>query len=217
MRSKAKIISDIQFLGVVAVIRAEQPAQVAPVCDALIKGGVSILEITMTVPDAVNVMKEVIKNFGQHAIVGMGSVLDAAMARAALEGGAEFVVSPITKVEVVAAARAAQRVCMLGAYTPTEAQLAHTSGADFVKIFPADNLGPGYLKALRAPMPHLKMVPTGGVTLENAAEFIRAGAAALGVGSSLIAKDLVREAHWAELTRLAGEYARIVREAKGAK
>ncbi|WCJ57945.1 bifunctional 4-hydroxy-2-oxoglutarate aldolase/2-dehydro-3-deoxy-phosphogluconate aldolase [Fontisphaera persica] len=214
MRSKAKIISDIHFLGVVAVIRAEQPEQVVPLCEALVKGGVSILEITMTVPDAVNVMKNVIKSLGQHAIVGMGSVLDGAMARAALDAGAEFVVSPITKVEVAAAARGAQRVCMLGAYTPTEAQLAHTSGADFVKIFPADNLGPVYLRALRAPMPHLKMVPTGGVTLQNAAEFIKAGAAALGIGSSLITKEILRDANWAELSRLAGEYARIVREAK---
>lgn len=217
MRSKAKIISDINFLGVVAVIRADQPDPVVPLCEALVQGGVSILEVTMTVPDAVNVMKNVIKALGQHAIVGMGSVLDAAMARAALDAGAEFIVSPITKVEVAAAARGAQRVCMLGAYTPTEAQLAHLSGADFVKIFPADNLGPAYLKALRAPMPHLKLVPTGGVTLENAAAFIKAGAAALGVGSSLITKEILRAANWPELTRLAGEYARIVREAKGNK
>jgi 2-dehydro-3-deoxyphosphogluconate aldolase/(4S)-4-hydroxy-2-oxoglutarate aldolase len=147
----------------------------------------------------------------------MGSVLDAAMARAALDAGAEFLVSPIAKVDVAAAARAAQRVCMLGAYTPTEAQLAHTSGADFVKIFPADNLGPAFLRALRAPMPHLKLVPTGGVTLENAADFINAGAAALGVGSSLVTKQILKESNWPELTRLASDYARAVREAKDKK
>lgn len=214
MRTKAKVLSDINFLGVVAVIRADRPDQVMPLCEALVSGGVSVLEVTMTVPDAVNVMKSVIRSLGQHALVGMGSVLDAAMARAALDAGAEFLVSPITKLEVAAAARAAQRACMLGAYTPTEAQLAHTSGADFVKIFPADNLGPGYLRALRAPMPHLKLVPTGGVTLENAAEFIHAGAAALGVGSSLVSKKILKDSNWLELTRQAAEYARIVREAK---
>lgn len=217
MRSKAKVLSDINYLGVVAVIRADRPEQVIPVCEALVTGGVSVLEVTMTVPDAVNVMKSVIKQLGQHALVGMGTVLDVQMARAALDAGAEFLVSPITKVDIAAAARAAQRVCMLGAYTPTEAQTAHISGADFVKIFPADNLGPGYLRALRGPLPHLKMVPTGGVTLQNAAEFIRAGAAALGVGSSLITKQILADSNWLELTRLAAEYTQIVREAKDKK
>jgi 2-dehydro-3-deoxyphosphogluconate aldolase / (4S)-4-hydroxy-2-oxoglutarate aldolase len=217
MRSKAKVLSDINYLGVVAVIRADQPDQVIPVCEALVTGGISVLEVTMTVPDAINVMKAVIKQLGQHALVGMGTVLDMPMARAALDAGAEFLVSPITKVDVAAAARAAQRVCMLGAYTPTEAQVAHVSGADFVKIFPADNLGPGYLRSLRAPMPHLKLVPTGGVTLENAAEFIRAGAAALGIASSLITKQILADADWIELTRLATEYSQVVREAKDRK
>lgn len=214
MRSKAKVLSDINFLGLVAVIRSDKPEQILPLCEALVKGGVNALEITMTVPDAVNVMKNVIKTLGQHALVGMGSVLDVQMAKAVLDAGAEFVVSPITKVDVAAAARAAQRTCLLGAYTPTEAQLAHVSGADFVKIFPADNLGPGYLRNLRAPMPHLKLVPTGGVTLENAADFIKAGAAALGVGSSLVTKQILQDANWAELTRLAAEFVKVVRQAK---
>lgn len=214
MRSKAKVLSDINFLGLVAVIRSDKPEQILPLCEALVKGGVNALEITMTVPDAVNVMKNVIKTLGQHALVGMGSVLDVQMAKAVLDAGAEFVVSPITKVDVAAAARAAQRTCLLGAYTPTEAQLAHLSGADFVKIFPADNLGPGYLRNLRAPMPHLKLVPTGGVTLENAADFIKAGAAALGVGSSLVTKQILQDANWAELTRLAAEFVKVVRQAK---
>lgn len=217
MRSKAKVLSDINYLGIVAVIRTDKPEQILPLCEALVKGGVSALEITMTVPDAVNVMKNVIKSLGQHALVGMGSVLDVQMAKAALDAGAEFLVSPIAKVDVAAAARAAQRTCMLGAYTPTEAQLVHQSGADFVKVFPADNLGPSYLRSLRAPMPHLKLVPTGGVTLENAAEFIQAGAAALGVGSSLVTKQIVQESNWTELTRLAAEYAKVVRQTKDKK
>jgi 2-dehydro-3-deoxyphosphogluconate aldolase / (4S)-4-hydroxy-2-oxoglutarate aldolase len=217
MRAKSRVLSDLSYLGVIAVIRADKPEQVMPICEALVAGGVNVLEITMTVPDAVNVMKEVIKKLGQHALVGMGTVLNAQSARTAIEAGAEFIVSPIAKVEVAAAARAAQRTCMLGAYTPTEAQLVSDAGADFVKLFPADNLGPSYLRSLRGPMPHLKLVPTGGVTLENAAEFIRAGAAAIGVGSSLISKQILQDSNWAELTRLAGEYARIVREAKDKK
>jgi 2-dehydro-3-deoxyphosphogluconate aldolase/(4S)-4-hydroxy-2-oxoglutarate aldolase len=217
MRAKSKILSDINYLGIVAVIRTNKAEQVLPVCEALILGGINILEVTMTVPDALNIMKSVIKNFGQHALVGMGSVLDSKSARAALEAGAEFIVSPIAKVEVAAAARAGQRVCMLGAYTPTETALAHDSGADFIKIFPADNLGPGYLRALRGPMPHLKLVPTGGITVENAAEFINAGAAALGIGSSLITKAILQQSDWTELTRLAAEYAQIIKTVREKK
>lgn len=217
MRAKAKVLSDIEYLGIVAVIRTDKPEQMIPLCESLITGGVNILEITMTVPNAVEVMKEVIRQLGQHAIVGMGSVLDARAARTVLEAGAEFIVSPVAKVEISAAARLGKRTCMIGAYTPSEAQLAYDSGADFVKIFPADNLGPGYLRALRGPMPHLKMVPTGGVTLENAADFIKAGAAALGVGSSLVSKQILKESNWGELIRLAAEFSRIVRQAKDSK
>jgi len=214
MRAKTKVLSDLKYLGVVAIIRTDKPEQVIPVCESLITGGVSVLEITMTVPNAIEIMREVIRQLGQHALVGMGSVLDAKTARAVLEAGAEFIVTPIAKVEVAAAARAAQRVCMLGAYTPTEAQLAHEAGADLVKIFPADNLGPAYLKSLLAPMPHLKLVPTGGVTLDNAAQFLKAGAAALGVGSSLVSKQILAESNWGELIRLAAEYSRVVRQAR---
>src|SRR6185503_14318767 len=125
--------------------------------------------------------------------------------RAAIEAGAEFIVSPITRVEIVEAAHAAARPVMLGAYTPTEAQRAHEAGADFIKIFPADGLGAAYIKALRAPLPHLRIVPTGGVDLNTAADFIKAGCVALGLGSSLVSSKLLNDENWAELTRLAGE------------
>ena len=118
--------------------------------------------------------------------------------------------------EIIEAAHALNKPVMLGAYTPTEAQLAHEAGADFIKIFPADKLGPGYIKNLRAPLPHLRIVPTGGVDLQTAPEFLKAGCAALGVGSSLITPEILKTRNWAELTRLAGEFVRVVRETRGA-
>jgi 2-dehydro-3-deoxyphosphogluconate aldolase/(4S)-4-hydroxy-2-oxoglutarate aldolase len=217
MRAKTKVISDINYVGIVAVIRTDKPEQIPPVCEALVAGGVSILELTMTIPNALEALRNVIKSFGQRAIFGMGTIMDGKTARAAFEAGAEFVVTPIVKVEVAAAARTASRVSMIGAFTPTEAALAQEAGADYVKLFPADNLGPAYIRALRTPMPNLRLVPTGGVTLDNAADFLKAGAAALGVGSSLVTKQILEESNWAELTRLAGAYAKAVRQVKDAK
>jgi 2-dehydro-3-deoxyphosphogluconate aldolase/(4S)-4-hydroxy-2-oxoglutarate aldolase len=153
---------------------------------------------------------------GPRALVGVGTVLDAATCRAATDAGARFVVSPICRAELVTAAHAAGCPVMLGAYTPTEAQLAHEAGADFIKIFPADGLGPAYIKALRAPLPHLRIVPTGGVDLETVGPFLKAGCAALGVGSSLVSAQILREKNWAELTRLAQAFVAAVRQARSA-
>src|SRR5262249_52349041 len=149
-------------------------------------------------------------------LVGVGTVLDASTCQRALDAGAEFVVSPITKGELVAAAHGADRPVMLGAYTPTEAQTAHELGSDFIKLFPADGLGPAYIKAIRAPLPHLKIVPTGGVDLNTAPDFIEAGCVALGVGSSLVSLQILREENWAELSRLAQEFVTVVRRAREA-
>jgi 2-dehydro-3-deoxyphosphogluconate aldolase/(4S)-4-hydroxy-2-oxoglutarate aldolase len=217
MRAKAKVVSDIAFVGIIPVIRAKNPDHIIPLCDALVEGGISVLELTMTIPNALEVMKRVIAHFGQRALVGMGSILDAKMARAALDAGAEFLVTPITKIDVAAAARNANRAVILGAYTPTEAQLAHESGADFVKIFPAETLGSVYIKALRAPMPHLRIVPTGGVTLENCGEFLQAGAAALGAGSSLVSQKVVDAANWEELQKTASAWTAAVKLAREKK
>src|SRR5204863_3061916 len=128
--------------------------------------------------------------------------------------GADFIVTPITKPEIVEAAHQRNKPVMLGAYTPTEAQLAHEAGADFIKIFPADKLGPGYIKNIRAPLPHLRVVPTGGVDLQTAPEFLKAGCVALGVGSSLITPEIVRTGNWSELTRLAQQYTGVVRKSR---
>ena len=214
MRSHAEIISRLLDPGIIAVIRTERADQVMPVCEALLAGGVSALEITLTVPDALKLIGAVSRQFGARAVVGAGSVLNAAAAREVLDAGAEYLVSPITRAEIAAVGRTAGRPVMLGAYTPSEAQAAHEAGADFVKLFPADTLGPGYIKALRAPMPHLRIVPTGGVNLQNAADFFAAGCAALGLGSSLLLADVIREKKWSELTRLAAEYVAIARQSR---
>jgi len=214
MRRKSEVISLLTNPGVIAVVRAQKREQVLPLAEALVQGGVIAVEVTLTTPNAIEAIEEASQHLGARALIGVGTVLDARTCRDAIRAGAEFVVSPITKAEIVEAAHASDRPVMLGAYTPTEAQTAHELGADFVKLFPADGLGPGYIKAIRAPLPHLRIVPTGGVDLNTAAEFIKAGCAALGVGSSLVSGKLLQEKNWPELTRLAGEFVTIVKKAR---
>ena len=214
MRTQSEITSLLTQTGVIAVVRVEKTEQVLPVCEALVAGGVIALEITLTIPNALSAIRETSRHFGSRAVVGAGTVLNAQDCRAALEAGAEFIVSPISKIEIVEAAHATNRPVMLGAYTPTEAQLAHEAGADFVKIFPADGLGPGYIKALRAPLPHLRLIPTGIAKAEDVPAFIKAGCVAVGLGSLLISPLLVRDANWPELTRLAREFVTLTQEAR---
>ena len=214
MRSRSDVITLLTEPGIIAVVRAQRREQVLPLSRALVKGGVIAIEVTMTTPGAIDAIAETTRELEGSALIGVGTVLNAETCRCALEAGAEFVVSPIINAEIVAAAHAADRPVMLGAYTPTEAQTAHELGADFIKIFPADGLGPNYIKALRAPLPHLKIVPTGGVDLHTAADFIKAGCVALGVGSSLISQPILRDENWPELTRLTREFVAIVRQAR---
>ena len=201
-------------LGIVAVVRTPTFDLVLPACEALIKGGVLAVEVTLTVPNALKALQQVSERFGDEALVGAGTILNAEQCGEAIHAGAQYVISPITKLEIVLAAHARNKPVMLGAYTPTEAQLAHEAGADFIKVFPADKLGPSYIKSLRAPLPHLRIVPTGGVDLQTAPEFLKAGCAALGVGSSLLTAEILKKKDWSELTRLAREYVRVVREAR---
>src|ERR1051326_4299279 len=215
MRQRFETISLLTDPGLIAVVRTEQTGQVMPICEALLAGGIQAVEITMTVPNALTALREAETRFGKLAAIGMGTVLSAEMARAAVQAGAQFVVSPITKVEIVDAAHALDRPVMLGAYTPTEAQLAWEAGADFIKLFPADDLGPGYVKALNVPLPHLRIVPTGGVNMQTAAAFLNAGCAALGVGSALVSASILRDANWAELTRLAKAFVDLIRTLRG--
>jgi 2-dehydro-3-deoxyphosphogluconate aldolase/(4S)-4-hydroxy-2-oxoglutarate aldolase len=213
MRTKAEIISRLVKPGIIAVVRAQKAEQVPPLCEALLAGGVLAIEITMTTPNALAAIRDARARFGERALIGVGTVLDGKTCQAAIDAGAEFVVTPICRIQLVKLAQAADRPIMLGAYTPTEAQLAHEAGADFVKIFPADTLGPGFIKSLRAPLPHLKIVPTGGVDVGNVADFLKAGCAALGVGSSLVSTKILADADWPELTRRAKEFVKAANTA----
>jgi 2-dehydro-3-deoxyphosphogluconate aldolase/(4S)-4-hydroxy-2-oxoglutarate aldolase len=217
MRTKAEIISLLTNPGIIAVVRAQRPDQVLPLSEALIAGGVVAIEITMTTPNAIGAIREASREVGARALIGVGTVLDAETARAAIDAGAEFVVSPICRRELIPIASAAQRPIMLGAYTPTEAQTAHETGSDFIKIFPADTLGPAYIKALRAPLPHLRIVPTGGVDAKNIAEWFKAGCAAVGAGSSLVSSKILQEGAWPELTRRATEFVKAAQQARAAR
>ncbi len=213
-RSKSEIVSALISPGIIAVVRAQKPEQVLPLSEALLAGGVIAIEITMTTPNAIEAIRDARANLGNRALIGVGTVLDARTCRAAIEAGAEFVVTPVCRPDFVPIAHDFDRPIMLGAYTPTEAQNAHEAGADFIKIFPADTLGPSYIKAIRAPLPHLRIVPTGGVDVGNVADFLKAGCAALGVGSSLVSAKILQEANWSELTRRARDFVKAAEEGR---
>ncbi len=214
MRTLSEIVSLLINPGVVAIVRAQQSTQVVPLFESLLAGGVNATEITMTTPNALASIREACAKIGERSLIGVGTVVTPDDCRAAIDAGAEFIVTPICRPELVKIAHASGRPIMMGAYTPTEAQTAHEAGADFVKIFPADTLGPAYIKALRAPLPHLRLVPTGGVDAKNIGEFLNAGCAAVGVGSSLVSAKILLEANWSELTRRATELVGAARQAR---
>lgn len=177
----------IERVGLIPVLRAKSVAQGRAVVDAMIAGGVNIVEVTMTVPGAVDLIKELKREYGAKLLLGSGTVTTAEQAQATIDAGAEFVVSPSLHPEVIRVTKANEKISCPGALTPTEAITAWNAGADYVKIFPCSAVGgASYLKALLAPFPHLKVIPTGGVTLQTAESFLRAGARALGVGSDLV-------------------------------
>ena len=176
----------IEQLGIVAVIRLKDPARVRGVVDALAAGGVRALEVTMTVPRAVDLIRELAPTMPDGFLLGAGTVTDAATARAVIDAGAEFIVGPVFRSDVIAACHDRDVPAIPGCFSPTEILAAHEAGADLVKVFPATALGPTFIRDVRAPLPQVKLMPTGGVTIENAGEWIRAGAAAVGVGSALL-------------------------------
>jgi 2-dehydro-3-deoxyphosphogluconate aldolase/(4S)-4-hydroxy-2-oxoglutarate aldolase len=195
--------------GIIPVIRADSSEHIMAACEALIAGGITTLEITMTTPNALACISEAACRFAPRAITGAGSVTTPEMCHATIQAGARFVVTPIMRPEIVPVARAAGCPVVQGAFTPTEAQLAYEAGADFVKIFPAE--GPAFIKAILAPLPHLKIIPTSGVTLQSAPEFLAVGCVALGVGSHLVSPEILRGQKWSELTLLAAEFVDIIR------
>jgi len=213
--NKSEVIQKIREIGLVPVVRAASADEAMRAIDAIREGGVSVLEITMTVPGALGVIEQVAKTYGSHALVGAGTVLDAETARACILNGAQFVVSPALNVETITCCRRYGIAIMPGALTPTEVVQAWTAGADFVKVFPAGALGgASYLKALKAPLPQIELVPTGGVSLKTAADFIKAGASALGVGADLVDLKAIRDGQSSLITDRAKQYVEIVREAR---
>ena len=214
MSEREKIASQIMAAGLVAIVRVPRPEWTVPLATALVAGGIRAVELTMSIPNALEAVRTIDRELGDKILLGVGTVTDDDTCRAAIDAGAKYIVSPVTKLSLVGAAHALDRPVMLGAYTPTEAQAAHEAGSDFVKIFPADTLGPGYIKSLLAPLPHLKIVPTGGVNLDTMEAFLVAGSAALGTGSALLKKEIVAGENWGELERLAKCFADKMAELK---
>jgi len=212
--NKAEIIQRIRDIGVIPVVRASSPEEAVQVVEAIMAGGLPVLEITMTVPGAVQVIKELVKGF-DDAIVGAGTVLDAETARACIEAGAQFIVSPALNLDTIACCRELDVAVMPGALTPTEVVSAWNAGADLVKVFPAGALGgASYIKSLKAPLPQIDLVPTGGVTLANAGAFIEAGAAAVGVGVDLVDTKAIRAGQPEKITEAARAFIEAVSNAR---
>jgi len=213
--NKTEVIKQIKDTGLIPVVRATSADEAMRVIDAIREGGVSVLEVTMTVPGAVGVIEQLTKKYGSDVLVGAGTVLDAETARACMLSGAQFVVSPALNLETIECCRRYGVAVLPGALTPTEVLQAWTAGADFVKVFPAGALGgASYLKALKAPLPHIELVPTGGVSLKTAADFIKAGASALGVGADLVDLKAIRDGQASVITERAKQFVQIVREAR---
>ena len=213
--NKSDVLKRIRATGVIPVVRAESAEQAMRAVEAIKAGGVDVLEVTMTVPGAIGVIEQLAKEYGGKALIGAGTVLDPEIARACIQAGAQFIVSPALNEETIAFCRDNDVAVFPGALTPTEVVRAWNAGADAVKIFPAGAVGgASYLKALKAPLPQIELVPTGGVNLKTAADFIKAGAMALGVGADLVDMKALREGNAELLTDRARQFLEIVRAAR---
>jgi len=197
---RMQLADKIIFNKIVAVIRMSDSEKLLKVAEAIHKGGIDAIEITMTTPNALKVIEILSKKMSDIIQVGVGSVLNAETARLAINAGAEFVVSPVYKTEIVTLTHQYNKAVIPGAFTPTEILTAHEAGADFVKVFPADILGMDFIRAIKAPIPNLKLIPTGGVNLDNAGDWIKAGACAVGIGSALLDQKAISENNFGKLT-----------------
>jgi 2-dehydro-3-deoxyphosphogluconate aldolase/(4S)-4-hydroxy-2-oxoglutarate aldolase len=211
---RAAVARDLEQAGVIAVIRLEQASELRPVADALLEGGIRALEVTMTVPGAVSLIETLAAALPSWAIVGAGTVLDAATARQVIDAGARFVVSPVFRPQMIERCHERDVPMMPGCFTPTEILEAWEAGADVIKVFPATSLGPGFIRDVRGPLPQLRLVPTGGVTRENAGEWIRAGAVAIGVGSALIDRKAVTARRFDQIRAAARGFVEAVQAAR---
>ena len=198
--SRFVIVKELSDNGVVAVVRTKHPDKLLRIAEAIYEGGVKFIEITMTIPNALKMIEQVKNSICDEIIIGVGSVLDSGTAQNAIDAGAQFVVSPIFKKEIIDTAHKGNVPAMPGTFTPTEILTAHQSGADIIKVFPANVLGMNFFKAVKAPIPDLKLMPTGGVTLDNAGEWISAGACAVGVGTALLDVKALEENNYQKLT-----------------
>ena len=200
--------------GIVAVIRSTSSEQLVEVARALFEGGVDVLEVTLTVPRALEIIAAVRKALGEKVLLGAGTVLDPETARAAFLAGAEFLVAPTLNLETIKLANRYDKLVMPGAFTPTEVLTAWEAGADIIKVFPADIGGPAYLKTLHGPLPQVRLLPTGGVNLSTIADFLKAGACAVGLGGALVEPKAVQSGDMARIKTLAQQYVAIVKQTR---
>ena len=207
-------LATIRRTGIVAVIRSSSGDQLVDVCSAFLAGGVEVMEITFTVPQAHRVLERVADKLGDKILLGAGTVLDSETARIALLAGAQFIVSPTVNLDIIRLCRRYDKLVMPGAFTPTEVMTAWEAGADLVKIFPSDFTGPSYLKVLHGPFPQIRLMPTGGVTLETAPAFLQAGAYAVGVGGALVDQAAIKAGDMAKLELLARAFSAVVAKTK---
>jgi 2-dehydro-3-deoxyphosphogluconate aldolase/(4S)-4-hydroxy-2-oxoglutarate aldolase len=213
--TKVEVLNTIRETGVIAIMRAQSSEQLIAAADAIKKGGVTVIEVTMTTPGALGVIAEAKERYGSDVAFGAGSVLDPETGRAAILAGADFVVSPILNLGLIELCNRYGVATMPGCYSPTEIITGWQAGADLIKLFPASVGGPDLVKALVAPLPQVQIVPVGGVDLDTAADFIRSGAVALGVGSSLVSQKLLDSGDPDELTRRAAAFVEEVRKGRG--
>ncbi len=214
MSQKTSMLQEMIDGGVVAIVRVESARQAREVCGAIARGGIKPIEVTMTVPGAIDVIKEFKSAMKDEVLVGAGTVLDPETARAVILAGAEFIVTPTLNLRVIEMCRRYSKIVIAGAFTPTEILTAWEAGADIVKVFPATMGGPQYLKDIRGPLPQINLTPTGGVSLENTPDFIRAGAVAVAVGTSLVDKAALNEGRYDLITEKAKRFIEAVKLAR---
>jgi 2-dehydro-3-deoxyphosphogluconate aldolase / (4S)-4-hydroxy-2-oxoglutarate aldolase len=216
--SRTELTAAIETAGIVAILRAPSDRGLVDACRAMADGGLRVAEVPLTTPNALAVVETIDKELGDRILIGTGSVLGADDVQRSADAGARFIVSPITKPEVIQTSHALDLPCLPGALTPTEVQAAWELGGDIIKVFPAHRLGgPAYIRELLAPLPHLKLMPTGGVRLDSAGEWIKAGAVCLGVGTSIFRPDLVEAGDWQALTEHTRAFVQAVRAAQQGK
>jgi 2-dehydro-3-deoxyphosphogluconate aldolase/(4S)-4-hydroxy-2-oxoglutarate aldolase len=209
---KHQLLKRVYDEGIVAIIRADQSDGLHQTAEAILAGGVSVMEVTMTTPNALDTIQQIAADMGDQIAIGVGSVIDAETARLSILAGAQFIVTPVLDIGVIRVGNRYGVPVMMGCYTPTEVKVAMENGADIIKLFPATQGGISYMKAVRAPLPQAQFIPTGGINLENAADWLAAGVFGLGVGSALVDSKFVQSGDFAEITRRAAAFREIVND-----